>query len=68
MKERLQASGFRHQGYGDETGVALADTKSHGEAPLPDRVVLATPAAVATGPRDLKPDACSLMPSAKADS
>ena len=59
MKERLQASGFRHQGYGDETGVALAGTKPNGEAPLPNQVVLATPVAVANGQENLKLDAFS---------
>jgi hypothetical protein len=63
LKRRHQASGIRHQGCGNETGVALAKARFYGETPLAPVM----PAAVATGQENLKPETCSLMPAAKAD-
>ena len=65
MISRHQATGIRHQGSGNETGIALARARSNGEAPPPDPVVSAV--TVANGRETLKPDACSLKPSAKAE-
>jgi hypothetical protein len=62
---RHQASGYRPQGSGDETGIALARARSNGETPPPDPVVSA--ATVANGRETLKPETCSLKPSAKAE-
>jgi len=64
---RHQVSGIRHQGSGNETSVALADTKSTGEAPLSNPSPFAAPVGVANGQENLKPETCSLKPSAKAD-
>jgi hypothetical protein len=66
LKRRLQASGYRHQGSGYETRVALADTKSDGEALSPYLMVPEAPTPVANGPENLKSETCSLMPPAKA--
>ena len=57
MKSRHQASGYRPHGGGNESGMALAEAKSNGEAPPPDPVVSA--ATVANGRETLKPETCS---------
>ena len=58
---RHQVSGIRHQGSGNETSVALADTKSTGEAPLSNPSAFAAPVGVANGQENLKPETCSLQ-------
>jgi hypothetical protein len=63
LNERHQASGIRHQGGENEAGVPLAKARFYGEAQLTPEM----PAAVATGQENLKPETCSLKPSAKAD-
>ena len=62
---RHQASGYRHQGYANETGVALAEAVSNCEVPPLDPVVLAAPTAVTKGLENLKPETCCLMPVAE---
>ena len=57
MKSRHQASGYRPQGSGNESGIALAEARSNGEAPPPDPVVSA--ATVANGRENLKPETFS---------
>ena len=52
---RLQASGYRHQGLGNETGAALAEVGLNGVAPLFDPVASEAPAAVVNGQQNLKP-------------
>jgi adenosylcobyric acid synthase len=49
----------RHQGSGNETSVALADTKSTGEAPLSNPSGFAAPVGVANGQENLKPETFS---------
>ena len=46
---RLQASGYRHQGLGNETGAAPAEVGLNGVAPLFDPVASEAPAAVVNG-------------------
>jgi hypothetical protein len=62
---RFQVSGYGPQGSGNETGIALAEARSNGEAQPPDPV--ASAATVANGRENLKPETCSLKPSARAD-
>jgi len=67
LKSRLQATGIRHQGLGNEAGAALAGPGPNGVAPLFDPVASEAPAALPNGQQNLKPVACSLIPIAKPD-
>jgi hypothetical protein len=67
LNNRFQASGYRHQGSGDETICERVEARSNGEAQPLYPVVPEAPTAVANGPEYLKPETCSLKPPAKAD-
>ena len=57
----------RLQANGDETSVGRAESGSNGEASTLDPVVLASPTVEANGPKNLKPETCSLLRKLKPD-
>jgi hypothetical protein len=66
LKRRLQVSGYKLQGCGYRTDVALVDTKSNGQTSLTNPKVSVS--VIASDTPCLKPETCSLMPLYKADS